>query len=84
MNKTEEKFDWKTADRKHQVALFVIGMIDKLKEKGFVEGGAWKCTPEGMATVDEMELASQCGEWEPPTMKEIQGVIGGLNAAATR
>lgn len=78
MNKIN--FDWRAEDRSTQVALFVVGMLDKLKEMGLVEGGMFQTTPEGMRIVEEMELAAYAGEWQAPTPDEIQAVIATLNS----
>lgn len=74
------KFDWRAKDRNTQVALFVVGMLDRLKEMGLVEGGMFQTTPEGMKIVEDMEAAANAGEWQAPTFDEIQEVLASLNS----
>jgi KaiC/GvpD/RAD55 family RecA-like ATPase len=77
-----DKIDWRTMNRVQQVVLYVVTMMDNLKEAGIVEGGTFSSTDEGRAMVTEMLEAAENGEWVSPTEDELHFCLNAIQNAS--
>ena len=71
-------------ERGAQIMLYVIAILNELKDAGLLTGGMYEVGPEGKPLFEEMKLDADSGRWVPPSKVEINEVIDFLQRDARK